>query len=116
MIAGSNRIASPLAVQLIALWFLAPVAVHAAEEAETPDPFDPRRPPAAELQLSVAEGFTLAAVGDCIISRPLSHKRASDAEFDAAVKILLGTDATFGNLETAILAVRNFDGYPDSGS
>jgi poly-gamma-glutamate synthesis protein (capsule biosynthesis protein) len=66
--------------------------------------------------MSVGEGFTLAAVGDCIISRPLSQKRASDAGFDDAVKVLRGTDATFGNLETAILDIRNFEGYPDSGA
>ncbi len=66
--------------------------------------------------MSVRDGFTLATVGDCIISRPLSHKRANDAEFDRAVKILRGADATFGNLETVILDIRNFQGYPDSGS
>jgi poly-gamma-glutamate synthesis protein (capsule biosynthesis protein) len=66
--------------------------------------------------MSVGDGFTLAAVGDCIISRPLSQKRATDADFDAAVKILRGSDATFGNLETTILDIRNFEGYPDSGA
>src|SRR5881397_2682462 len=34
--------------------------------------FDPRRPPERELLTGIADGFTLAAVGDCIISRPLS--------------------------------------------
>ncbi len=116
MIAGTIRIAWFLVAPVVAACLLAPAAVHATDEVEKPDPFDPRRPPAAELQMSVAEDFTLAAVGDCIISRPLSQKRASDAGFDAAVKILRGTDATFGNLETTILDIRDFEGYPDSGA
>lgn len=39
-----------------------------------PDPsvFDPHRPPERELETSVADGFTLAAVGDCITQRPLA--------------------------------------------
>jgi poly-gamma-glutamate synthesis protein (capsule biosynthesis protein) len=90
--------------------------VHAADEIERQDLFDPRRPPDAELQLSIGDGFTLATVGDCIISRPLSQKRVSDPGFDDAVKILRGADATFGNLETTILDVRNFKGYPNSGA
>jgi poly-gamma-glutamate capsule biosynthesis protein CapA/YwtB (metallophosphatase superfamily) len=101
-------------------WILAlaggvPTALFAADESAHPDPFDPRRPPAAELEMSVPDGFTLAAVGDCIISRPLSQKRASDAPFDEAVEVLQGADATFGNLETPILDVRYFEGHPDSG-
>jgi len=116
MFAGRIRIARPLATLSLACSALAPVAIHAADEIERQDSFDPKRPPAAELQISVGEGFTLAAVGDCIISRPLSQKRASDAGFDDAVQILLGSDATFGNLETTILDIRNFEGFPDSGA
>ncbi len=115
MIAGRIRIAGTLAAWLLVLGALA-AAARAAEDSGSATPFDPRRPPAAELEMSVGEGFTLAAVGDCIISRPLSQKRVSDARFDAAVKILLGSDATFGNLETTILDVRNFAGHPDSGA
>ena len=33
--------------------------------------FDPRRPMAQELRLHVPNGFTVGAVGDLIISRPL---------------------------------------------
>jgi poly-gamma-glutamate synthesis protein (capsule biosynthesis protein) len=100
---------------LLALIGFAPAAVFATDETDDADPFDPKRPPAAELKASVSAGFTLAAVGDCIISRPLSQKRSRDAAFDAAVKILSGADATFGNLETSILDVRAFEGYPDAG-
>ncbi|HEY5657936.1 MAG TPA: CapA family protein [Myxococcota bacterium] len=112
---GREMIARPRA-SLLALVVLAGVAAHAVQEPADPGAFDPKRPPAAELETSVADGFTLAAVGDCIISRPLSQKRASDAAFDAAVEILLGADATFGNLETSILDVRHFAGHPDAGA
>jgi poly-gamma-glutamate capsule biosynthesis protein CapA/YwtB (metallophosphatase superfamily) len=116
MIAGQIRVARFLATVLVAVCRFAPAAGHAADELEKQDPFDPRRPPAAELQLSIRDGFTFAAVGDCIISRPLSQKRANDAGFDDAVKILRGADAAFGNLETTVLDIRTFEGFPDSGA
>jgi len=103
-------------LSLLALVGFVPSAVFAADPPSNEDPFDPKRPPAAELEASVPDGFTLASVGDCIISRPLSQKRAGDAAFDGAVKILRGADATFGNLETSILDVREFAGYPNSGA
>src|SRR5256885_539212 len=66
-----------------------------------PSPFfDPRRPPERELLTGIADGFTLAAVGDCIISRPLSPMLARDAGFAAVVKVLRDADAAFGNFET----------------
>ncbi|HEY7820451.1 MAG TPA: hypothetical protein VIG29_19660, partial [Vicinamibacteria bacterium] len=34
--------------------------------------FDPRRPPDRELAMTITEPFTLAAVGDCILSHPLT--------------------------------------------
>ena len=39
----------------------------------TPRVFDPKRPPERELETGIADGFTLAAVGDLIISRPLTQ-------------------------------------------
>jgi len=116
MIAGQILGARFLAALLVALCQFAPAAVCAAGDVEGRDPFDPRRPPAAELQTSIRDGFTLATVGDCIISRPLSQKRANDSGFDAAVKILHRADATFGNLETSILDIRTFEGFPHSGA
>jgi poly-gamma-glutamate capsule biosynthesis protein CapA/YwtB (metallophosphatase superfamily) len=77
-------------------------------------PFDPRRPPGRELETSVADGFTLAAVGDCIISRPLSSMLARDAGFAAVVKILRDADAAFGNFENSAIDIRAFKGYPQS--
>src|SRR5437867_8737441 len=87
----------------------------AAGTAEAPKSFfDPRRPPERELELSVADGFTLAAVGDCIISRPLSPMLAGDAGFAAVVKILRDADATFGNFENSAFDLGRFNGYPHS--
>jgi poly-gamma-glutamate capsule biosynthesis protein CapA/YwtB (metallophosphatase superfamily) len=88
---------------------------------EPPDPvikdqqlFDPKRPLSRELEMSVADGFKLAAVGDCIISRPLSSFMQSDETFSKAIQILQESDATVGNLETTILELGNFKGYPYS--
>ncbi len=54
------------------------------------------------LAITVADGFTLAAVGDCIISRPLSQLTATDQRFAAVVRLLRDSHVTFGNLETSI--------------
>ena len=74
--------------------------------------FDENRPLARELEMSTADGFTLAAVGDCIVSRPLLQLR--DPNFRAVVKILRDADVTFGNLETNIIDIRGFKGYPQA--
>ena len=77
--------------------------------------FDPKRPLARELETSIADGFTLVAVGDCIISRPMSQYADHEPGFAAAVTILQQADATYGNMETNILDLRVFRGYPYSG-
>lgn len=74
--------------------------------------FDKNRPLARELDISIADGFTLAAVGDCIISRPLLQLK--DPRFRAVIKILRDADVTFGNLETSIIDIRRFKGYPQA--
>jgi len=78
--------------------------------------FDPRRPPERELLTGIADGFTLAAVGDCIISRPLSPMLARDAGFAAVVKVLRDADAAFGNFETSAIDLRAFKGFPQAWS
>src|SRR5438093_914543 len=78
--------------------------------------FDPRRPPGRELETSVADGFTLAAVGDCIISRPLAPALPRDASFASVVKILRDADAAFGNFETSAIDIREFKGSPHAWS
>ena len=47
----------------------------------TPSLFDPRRPPARELETRVPDGFTLAAVGDLITTHPLAQTLPSDPDF-----------------------------------
>jgi poly-gamma-glutamate capsule biosynthesis protein CapA/YwtB (metallophosphatase superfamily) len=114
----SARVRPPrhLGAWLLSLVAIVSLGVSAARHARGANAFDPKRPPAAELEASVANGFTLAVVGDCIISRPLSQKRQSDRAFDAAMRILGRADATFGNLETSILDLRSFQGHPNSGA
>lgn len=74
--------------------------------------FDPRRPPEADLEMSIEGGFTLAAVGDCIIARP--HSQIRDPRFQALLKILREADAAFGNCETSFFNIRGFKGYPQA--
>ncbi len=80
-----------------------------------PSKFDPRRPLAQELHTSVLDGFKLVSVGDCIISRPLSEYASREPGFAQAIKILKEGDATYGNLETSILDMRTFKGFPYTG-
>jgi len=63
----------------------------------------------------VLDGFTLAAVGDCIISRPLSHYAAREPKFAESLNILKSADATYGNLETSLIDIRTFKGFPYTG-
>lgn len=71
------------------------VALASAQQPPKPAPRDPQR----ELTMSVSDGFTVAAVGDCIIARPVSQTPG----FAPVGKILRDADAAFGNFEgTAI--------------
>src|SRR5204863_2307951 len=59
----------------------------------------PTRDPQRGLAMSVADGFTVAAVGDCIIARPVSQTPG----FAPVGKIIHDADSAFGNFEgTAI--------------
>ncbi len=82
--------------------------------APTPSLFDPRRPPARELETRVPDGFTLAAVGDLITTRPLVQTLPSDPGFAAVVKILRDADTAYGNFETTAIDLGRFAGqsYP----
>ena len=75
---------------------------------------DPKRPIEAEMQMSVPDGFSAAAVGDLIISRPLSQHAQELPAFGKVIEILRGADVTFGNLETTIFEPRTFTGAPYS--
>ncbi|HWA49863.1 MAG TPA: CapA family protein [Dongiaceae bacterium] len=74
--------------------------------------FDPRRPLAQELNTNVADGFSLCVVGDCILSRPLSHYESVEPAFAKILAVLRASDATCGNLETTILDLASFQGHP----
>ncbi|MEY9981463.1 poly-gamma-glutamate capsule biosynthesis protein CapA/YwtB (metallophosphatase superfamily) [Bradyrhizobium yuanmingense] len=64
------------------------------------------------IATNVANGFTLVAVGDLIVARPLT--KSQDPEFAAIVKIFHDADVTFGNLETNIIDIRSFNGSPQA--
>jgi len=84
--------------RLLPLFFLITFAgalVLAQQPPGRPAPRDPQR----ELATSVADGFTLAAVGDCIIARPISQTPG----FAPVSKLVHDADVAFGNFEgTAI--------------
>ena len=77
--------------------------------------FDPKRPMDAEMRANVPDGFSVAAVGDLITSRPLAQYADRLPAFEAVIDILSGTDAVYGNLETTIFDPRSFTGAPYSG-
>jgi poly-gamma-glutamate synthesis protein (capsule biosynthesis protein) len=76
--------------------------------------FDAKRPIARELQTELPPGFSVGAVGDLIISRPLSQYAPRLPAFKAVLDLLKGADAVYGNLETTIFDARNFSGAPYS--
>jgi poly-gamma-glutamate capsule biosynthesis protein CapA/YwtB (metallophosphatase superfamily) len=76
--------------------------------------FDAKRPVQRELQTDVPNGFIVGAVGDLIISRPLSEYSQRLPGFKAALELLRGSDVLYGNLETTIFDARNFPGSPYS--
>jgi len=75
-------------------------------------PAPPPRDPARELATSVADGFTLTSVGDCIIARPIAQNR--DAGFQGVASLLRDADVTFGNFEGSAIDIRRFTGYPQA--
>lgn len=64
------------------------------------------------LQCSIANGFTLAAVGDLILNQPESN--LADPRFQAALKIVRAADAGFGNFEGSVIDLAHFRGYPQA--
>ena len=83
----------------------------------TPRLFDPRRPPEKELETSIADGFTLAAVGDLIMGRPLSQTLPNDPGFAAVVRIVREASAAFGNFENVAIDLSRTPAhaYPGKG-
>ncbi|UPJ47825.1 CapA family protein [Bradyrhizobium sp. 200] len=66
----------------------------------------------ASIATNVADGFRMVAVGDLIVTRPLTKYQGSG--FAAIVKILQDADVTFGNMETNIFDIRSFKGSPQA--
>ena len=63
-------------------------------------------------ELGVVEGFRLATVGDCIVSRPLAPLVEVDRGLRRVVGLLRGADVSIGNLETTVVDVRTAKGSP----
>ena len=67
---------------------------------------------AGSIATNVADGFTMVAVGDLIVTRPLTKGQHSG--FGDLVKILHDADVTFGNMETNVFDIRSFTGSPQA--
>lgn len=100
--------------RLAPLVLAAATLLGAGSQVKDPSLFDPRRPLDRELQTSVPDGFTFTAVGDLIISRPLSQYAASDPAFASILGVLHRSDVVYGNMESTIFDVRTFKGHPYS--
>lgn len=68
-----------------------------------------------DLSSSVDDGFTIAVVGDLIISHSLLHMM-SDPRFAEVVKLIQDADVAAGNLETQIIDGRTFKGMRGGSS
>lgn len=68
--------------------------------------------PQKALKCSVADGFTLAAVGDLIVAQPFTATQ--DEGFTTASRILREADAAFGNMEETLIDIRHYKGYPQA--
>lgn len=66
----------------------------------------------ASIATNANDGFTMVAVGDLLVRRPLTNGR--DSGFGAIVSMLREADAVFGNLETNIFDIRAFKGSPQA--
>lgn len=96
------------AVSIVVLMLLAGVRPGG----QVGQPAAPPRDAAHELAMSVTDGYTLAAVGDCIIARPVSQ--IVDPAFRGVVKILQSADVAFGNFEGSAIDIRTFAGHPQA--
>ena len=92
-----------------------PAAYGAADPVvKDADRFDVRRPVVKDLETRVGPDFTLAVVGDLIISRPLSQSAQRLPGFAGVLRVLHGADVSTGNMESTIFDARSFTGAPYS--
>ena len=66
---------------------------------------------ARAMPSNIGDGFTISGVGDLIIQHPESMR--DDPGFQSLMKILKGSNVSFGNMEGVIGDVRNLHGYPE---
>ena len=85
---------------------LAPIAAAAAQDSPLAVKPVPSKP--------IADGFTLAAVGDLIYLRPMLATIA--ARSPDMLKLLRDADVTFGNFETMAFDLASFSGHPAAQS
>ena len=76
--------------------------------------FDTKRPISADLRTHVPDGFVIGAVGDLIISRPLSQYAKTLPAFKSVLDLLQRSTVVYGNMETTIFDPRSFKGAPFS--
>jgi poly-gamma-glutamate capsule biosynthesis protein CapA/YwtB (metallophosphatase superfamily) len=60
---------------------------------------------------TVDEGFSLTAVGDCIVGRALASILEREPDVAAAMDVVRGADVGVGNLEMGIFDIRGFTGW-----
>lgn len=64
------------------------------------------------IDTNVADGFTMVAVGDLIVTRQLT--RSNNRGFEDVLQLFKDADVRFGNMETNILDIRSFKGSPQA--
>jgi poly-gamma-glutamate synthesis protein (capsule biosynthesis protein) len=64
------------------------------------------------LPAHVADGFTLATVGDCIVARPV--RAAEGSPLDSLGRLLREADVAFGNFEGSAFDLTTFRGAPQA--
>ena len=69
----------------------------------------PKLVPARDLSMRVSGQFTVAAVGDIVMTRPISQ--LADPRVKKLCQLVRDADLAIGNLEQAIADVREFKGY-----
>lgn len=93
---------------VISCWVSVAILVPRPGSAQLPPNPDADR----ALEMRIADGFTIAAVGDLIISRPVLQN--VDPRFTDLVALLRRPDVTFGNFENTVLELDRFEGYPSA--
>ncbi|MGH9477379.1 MAG: CapA family protein [Terriglobales bacterium] len=106
------RIRTCALIPTLALSAALPLAAQQASRARKrmPPPNPAAQIPAQPIAASVADGFTVAAVGDLIMAHP--QMSAGDAAFSPVAKLIQGADVGFGNLENTLINRSSFPGGP----